>query len=591
MHKLLMLLCWLCGSMMAEAQHQQARGVVSGAVLDSVSQSPIQGVRVSIVSDTVTATTNQYGLFRIDVPAGSTQLVFEHPGYAAKTVPLDHYDRMLIELSPTVKNQGNEADIAKAKARARFAHSSNPNYGNVGMGVSAFFDETYGKLYENKFVDAVTNDHSSFALDVDRAAYSNMRRFVKLREHIPVDAVRIEELVNYFHYSYPAPKGDSTFVLYSHYTDCPWAPGHNLLEIAVRARQIETDSLPASNLVFLIDISGSMGTANKLPLLQAAFRVLVNNLRPRDRVAIVAYAGAPGLVLPCTPGNEKEKILNAIDYLSAGGATAGEAAIKMAYQIAEENFIPNGNNRVIMATDGDFNVGQTSDQDMEDLILQKKESGVLLTCLGFGMKDYKDSKLETLSSKGNGNFAYIDDMEEANKVFAREFGSTLFTVARDVRAEIAFNPQRVKAYRLIGYENKVLKEDNSNGEKIVGGIVGSGNCVVALYEIVPEEPEGEGLLATTRISYRTEQDTTLRTLIKTIGETREIFAAAPDDFRFAASVALFGMLVKNSGYKGEGTIHMVSDIARRSLGPDKGGYRAEFLKLIKLVRKNTTWLK
>ncbi|MGN7721120.1 YfbK domain-containing protein [Chitinophaga sp. 22620] len=589
MHKLLMLLCWLCGSMMAEAQ--KTRGVVSGAVLDSVNQNPMQGVRVSILRDTVAVKTNQYGLFRIDIPDGSTHLVFEYPGYLTKTVPLDHYDRMLIELSPLSKNPGTNADVAKARARARFAHSSNPNYGNVGMGVSAFFDETYGKLYENKFVDAEKSNHSSFALDVDRAAYSNMRRFVKLREHIPVDAVRIEELVNYFHYSYPLPRHDSTFALYAHYTDCPWAPGHHLLEIAVRAQQIETDSLPASNLVFLIDISGSMGTANKLPLLQAAFRVLVNNLRPRDRVAIVAYAGTPGLVLPCTPGNEKEKILNAIDYLSAGGATAGEAAIKMAYQIAEENFIPNGNNRVIMATDGDFNVGQTSDQDMEDLIMQKKEGGVLLTCLGFGMKDYKDSKLETLSSKGNGNFAYIDNMEEANKVFAREFGSTLFTIARDVRAEITFNPQRVKAYRLIGYENKVLKEDNSNGERIVGGIVGSGNCVVALYEIIPEEQETGGQLGVTRISYRTEQDTTLRIMQKEIAGSRQIFAAAPDDFRFAASVALFGMLVKNSAYKGRGNINMVTDIAKKALGPDKGGYRMEFLKLIKLVKKNTAWLK
>lgn len=590
MHKLLMLLCWLCGSMMAEAQ-QKTRGVVSGAVLDSVNQNPLQGVSVSILKDTVTVKTNQYGLFRIDVPDGSTHLVFEYPGYHTKTVPLNHYDRMLIELSPLSKNPGTNGDVAKARARARFAHSSNPNYGNVGMGVSAFFDETYGKLYENKFVDAEKSNHSSFALDVDRAAYSNMRRFVKLREHIPVDAVRIEELVNYFHYSYPLPRGDSTFALYAHYTDCPWAPGHNLLEIAVRAQQIETDSLPASNLVFLIDISGSMGTANKLPLLQAAFRVLVNNLRPRDRVAIVAYAGTPGLVLPCTPGNEKEKILNAIDYLSAGGATAGEAAIKMAYQIAEENFIPNGNNRVIMATDGDFNVGQTSDQDMEDLILQKKESGVLLTCLGFGMKDYKDSKLETLSSKGNGNFAYIDDMEEANKVFAREFGSTLFTIARDVRAEITFNPRRVKAYRLIGYENKVLKEDSSNGERIVGGIVGSGNCVVALYEIVPEEQDTDGQLGVTRITYRTEQDTTLRIMQKEIAGSRQVFAAAPDDFRFAASVALFGMLVKNSAYKGTGNIAMVTDIAKKAQGPDKGGYRMEFLKLVKLVKKNTTWLK
>lgn len=588
MHKFLMLLFWVCGSMMSVAQQ---RGWVTGAVQDSISHNPVQGVKISIYKDTLSVRTNQYGLFRIDLPAKSTHLVFEHPGYRTKIVPLDHHDRMLIELSPLVNQKtDNSADIAKAKARARFAHSTNPNYGNIGMGASSFFDETYGKLYENKFVESAKSNISSFAMDVDRAAYSNMRRFIKLRKPIPVDAVRIEELVNYFHYAYPLPRNDSLFAIYSHYTECPWNREHRLLEIAVRAQRIEMDSLPASNLVFLIDISGSMGTANKLPLLQAAFRVLVNNLRPRDRVAIVAYAGTPGLVLPCTPGHQKEKILNAIDYLSAGGATAGEAAIRMAYQIAEENFIPNGNNRVIMATDGDFNVGQTSDQDMEDLILLKKESGVLLTCLGFGMKDYKDSKLETLASKGNGNFAYIDDLEEANKVFAREFGSTLFTVAKDVRAQVEFNPARVKAYRLIGYENKILKEDNSNGEKIVGGIVGSGHCVVALYEIDPVMPDPEGMLSEVKIWYRTPADSVMHYLRQSVNSRSQEFSKASPDFRFAASVALFGMLLRKSQYKGDGDMRMVTEMAKRSLGPDKEGYRSEFLKLIKLVKKNTSWL-
>lgn len=588
MHKLLILLCWLCGSMMAVAQQ---KGSVTGAVQDSISRNPVEKVRISILGDTVNVLTNQYGLFRIDIPVGSTHLVFEHPGYRTKIVPLANYDRMLIELSPLGKTVEDNATIAKAKARARFAHSTNPNYGNVGMGVASFFDETYGKLYENKFVDASQSSISSFAIDVDRAAYSNMRRFVKLREPIPVDAVRVEELINYFHYSYPAPRNDSIFTIYSNYTNCPWNKTNNLLQIAVRAQQIETDSLPASNLVFLIDISGSMGTPNKLPLLQAAFRVLVNNLRPRDKVAIVAYAGAPGLVLACTPGDQKEKILNAIDYLSAGGSTAGEAAIKMAYQLADENFIPNGNNRVILATDGDFNVGQTSDQDMEDLIMQKKESGVLLTCLGFGMKDYKDSKLETLASKGNGNFAYIDDLEEATKVFAKEFGSTLFTIAKDVRAQVHFNPARVKSYRLIGYENKILKEDNSNGEKIIGGIVGSGHCVVAIYEIEPVEADPGGVLTDVKIWYRPALDTSMHALEKSLTNTKGEFIKASDDFRFAASVALFGLLVRKSHYKGEGSIGMVTDIAKHSLGYDPGGYRGEFLKLIKLVKKNTNWLK
>lgn len=568
----------------------QQRKVVTGAVQDSLRHDPVMGVKVTVWPDTVSVLTNQYGLFRIEVPGSSTHLVFEHPGYAPKSVPLQH-DRMLIELSPLKKNPTASNDIATAKARARFAHSTNPNYSNLGVAITNFYDETYGRLYENKFVETRRKAVSDFALDVDRAAYSNMRRFARLKQPVPVDAVRIEEMLNYFHYSYPLPRHDSLFAMYSQYTDCPWEPRHNLLQIAIRARQIETDSLPASNLVFLIDCSGSMGTPNKLPLLQAAFRVLVNNLRPRDKVAIVAYAGTPGLVLPCTPGHQQEKILHAIDYLSAGGATGGEAAIKMAYQIAGENFIRGGNNRVIMATDGDFNVGQTSDQDMEDLISKQKEGGVLLTCLGFGMKDYKDSKLESLASKGNGNFAYIDDLEEANKVFAREFGSTLFTIARDVQARVTFDGRRVKAYRLLGYENKILKEENGDSIKVAGGIVGSGHCVVAMYEIDPVSPDPDGPLATVSLTYRPDGEPEASHMEKVISARTSAFTESSDDGRFAASVALFGMLLRKSQYAGTGNTDMVTRIAKRSLGPDPGGYRGEFLKLIKQLKKHTEWLK
>lgn len=586
MYKLLLLFLCVCWGTTGAAQQ---RKVVTGAVQDSLRHDPVKGVRVTVWPDTASVQTNQYGLFRIEVPNGSTHLVFEHPGYARKSVPLQ-YDRMLIELSP-LKNSTASNDIATAKARARFAHSTNPNYSNLGVSITNFFDETYGRMYENKFVETRRKAVSDFALDVDRAAYSNMRRFARLKQPVPVDAVRIEEMLNYFHYSYPLPREDSVFAMYHHYTDCPWEPRHHLLQIAVRAKQIETDSLPASNLVFLIDCSGSMGTPNKLPLLQAAFRVLVQNLRPRDKVAIVAYAGTPGLVLPCTPGHQKEKILHAIDYLSAGGATGGEAAIKMAYHIAGENFIPGGNNRVIMATDGDFNVGQTSDQDMEELISLQKEGGVLLTCLGFGMKDYKDSKLETLASKGNGNFAYIDDLEEANKVFAREFGSTLFTIARDVHAQVSFDPARVKAYRLLGYENKILKEEDADSLKVTGGIVGSGHCVVAMYEIEPVNPDPGGHLATVSLTYCPDGDPRQYHLERTITGDVSRFEDAPDDCRFAASVALFGMLLRKSQYAGKGNAEMVVRIAKRSLGPDPGGYRGEFLKLIKQLKKHTQWLK
>ncbi|WP_295125779.1 von Willebrand factor type A domain-containing protein [uncultured Chitinophaga sp.] len=587
MRKLLILL----GVIMALSLRLMAQqgSWISGVVQDSISHNPVNNVVITVMKDTGKAICNRYGLFRVAVPKNAEYLLFEHPKYYPKQIKIEQFDRMMVELSP--REKAVDA-IGLAKARARSARNSNPNYGNTAIGMSSFFDETYGQLYENKFLDAGIQGSSTIAIDVDRAAYSNMRRFIRTKEPMPVDVVRIEELVNYFHYDYPCPGKDSIFGIYAAYADCPWKKKHNLLQIAIRAQQGNLDSLPPSNLVFLIDVSGSMGNPNKLPLLQAAFRVLTNNLRDKDKVAIVAYAGTPGVILSSTPGSQKGKILTAIDNLSAGGATAGEAAIKMAYQIAEENFVKDGNNRVILATDGDFNVGQTSDRDMEDLITQKKESGVLLTCLGFGMKDYKDSKLETLSSKGNGNFAYIDDLEEANKVFAREFGSTLFTVAKDVRAQVCFNPARVKSYRLLGYENKSLKDDEDSTGKIVGGIVGAGHCVVAMYEIVPADNPNtdDSLLSNVKIWYRTPLDSTERFLQQNITSPLTNFITASNDFRFASAVTLFGMLVRKSAYKGEGDVKMVLDIAKKSLGKDEGKYREEFLKLVKTVWKKTDWL-
>lgn len=584
MQRLLMLLASLIILVPGRAQ----KIWISGAVEDSISHNPLPGVIVTVNHDTAKVITNQYGLFRIAVPSQDAILLFQHNGYFPKHLSAGAYSRMLVQLNSREEIQEDVAKRAKAIARERSSNGSNPNYGNSGMGTRAFFDETYGTLYENKFVETGIKNTSLFAIDVDRAAYSNIRRFVKLREKIPVNAVRIEEMLNYFHYHYPLPPPGQTLAIYSNYATCPWAEGHRLLQIAVRGKSVNVDSLPPSNLVFLIDVSGSMATPNKLPLLQAAFRILVNNLRSNDHVAIVAYAGAPGIILPSTPGNQKVKILNAIDYLSAGGATAGEAAIKLAYQIAEENFIKDGNNRVIMATDGDFNVGQTSDHDMEQLIMGKKETGVLLTCLGFGMKNYKDSKLETLSSKGNGNFAYIDNLEEANKIFAREFGSTLFTVAKDIQADVVFNPRAVKSYRLIGYENKVIQDEDSTGDKISGGIIGAGHCAVAMYEIVPHDgiAAADSSLATVRLSYREAIDTTMKTINYKVPGELTLFKEASNDFRFASAVALMGMLLRKSVYKGNGTCNMVMDIAKRSLGDDPGGYRREFIVLLKGLKKS-----
>ncbi|PUZ29273.1 hypothetical protein DCC81_07370 [Chitinophaga parva] len=563
---------------------------ITGAVEDSVNHNPLPGIVVTAMQDTAHTMTNQFGLFRIAVPVSTRQLRFEHGKYVARIVNIAAENRMLVALKP--KPPALDA-ITIAKINARRTHSVNPNYGNVQMGVRTFYNETYSTLYENRFIATRNNPRSFFAVDVDRAAYSNVRRFIRLKESIPNDAVRIEEMVNYFHYHYPLPPKDSTLAVFSQYATCPWDSSHHLLQVIVRARKVNCDSLPPSNLVFLIDVSGSMGAPNKLPLLQAAFRILVMNLRPVDKVAIVAYAGAPGIVLPSTPGDQKEKILNAIDNLNAGGATAGEAAIKMAYQQATLNYVIDGNNRVILATDGDFNVGMTSDQAMQDLITEKRETGVWLTCLGFGMGDYKDSKLQTLSNKGNGNFAYIDNMDEATKIFAHEYGSTMFTVAKDVKAEVNFNPALVSHYRLIGYENKVLTDDTSSAPVFSGGIVGSDHCAVATYEIVPAggQSPADSLIASIDLSYRLPAESTTRSLHQELKPALADFTEAPADFRFASAVSLFGMLLRKSAFVGNGNIDMVMSIAKAALDKDPEGYRAEFLKMAKSVKKESTlWI-
>lgn len=584
MQKLLSWLFFICCSINLYGQNR-----IDGAVQDALTHDPIGNVSVSIVGDSTKTVTNQYGLFRLATPPGAIQLKFEHPRYKTKIVEVFAHDRALIVLEPLPQTAAdNELAIAKAKAKARLSRGVNPNYGNVGIGIPVYFNETYGKIYENKFVDASNGNVSNFAIDVDRASYSNIRRFIKLKQDVPPDAVRIEEMVNYFCYDYAPPLDGALFALYTTLSDCPWNPGHLVLQLALKAKQIPSDRLPPSNLVFLIDASGSMSAPNKLPLVQAAARVLVENLRPQDKIAIVTYAGAPSLVLNSTPGNEKEKILQVIDYLSARGATAGEAALHLAYSVAESHFIPGGNNRVIIATDGDFNIGQTSDKDMEDLILMKKESGVYLTCLGFGMHDYKDSKLETLSSKGNGNFAYIDDLEEAYKVFSREFGGTLFTVAKDVKATVAFNDQQVASYRLIGFENKMIKDPVVDSNFIQGGIIGSGHCVVVLYEIVPRQGIDINSMknwARLNIKYRTPVNEQLQEDNFDITTGYTPWHDSPVDFQFSNAVALFGMWLRGSQYKGDQPYELVQQLAKKALGKDEAGYRKEFVKLVKQGKK------
>jgi len=463
--------------------------------------------------------------------------------------------------------------------------------------------ESYDRIVDNPFLGARDNPLSTFSVDVDRASYSNVRRFVTMGQRPPKDAVRIEELVNYFTYDYPDPESRHPFSVNTEVTRAPWKTDHLLVRVALQARRLPASSLPPSNLVFLVDVSGSMDSPEKLPLVKDALRLLVSQLREQDRVAMVVYAGAAGLVLPSTPGHQKQVILGAIDGLEAGGSTAGGAGIKLAYDIARANHLRDGNNRVILATDGDFNVGASSDAEMERLIEEKRKQGTFLSVLGFGMGNYKDSKMEKLADKGNGNYAYIDNLVEARKVLVDEMAGTLLTLAKDVKLQVEFNPALVASYRLIGYENRVLRKEDFDDDTKDAGEIGAGHSVTALYEVVPMNDATNGL-ASEPLRYQTVAAETrqsgsdelmyvkLRYKLPDASVSRWLDHIVPasrvhspsTDFRFAASVAAFGMILRDSEYRGSATLDGVIELARGALGRDEGGYRAEFVKLAEAVR-------
>ena len=465
-------------------------------------------------------------------------------------------------------------------------------------------NESYSNISENIFKTPLKDPLSTFSIDVDKASYSNVRRMINNGEKVPNDAVKIEEMINYFNYNYAQPVDEHPFAIHSETAVCPWNEEHVLVKIGLQGKTIEMENLPASNLVFLIDVSGSMQDVNKLPLLKSAFKLLVNQLREKDKVAIVVYAGAAGVVLEPTSGDQKEKIISALDQLQAGGSTAGAAGIQLAYQLAEKHFKEKGNNRVILATDGDFNVGTSSDSDLEKLIEEKRKSGVFLTVLGFGMGNYKDSKLETLADKGNGNHAYIDNMQEAQKVLGTEFGGTLFTIAKDVKIQVEFNPNKVQAYRLIGYENRLLNDEDFVDDTIDAGEIGSGHTVTALYEVIPQgikskftkdlpslkysntepNPTFESELLTVKFRYKKpDQDESIE-LIKIVPDTVKSVSETPDDFRFAASVAMFGMQLRSSEFKGKTDYDQIIELASKAKGKDQDGYKSEFVRLVKAVK-------
>jgi Ca-activated chloride channel homolog len=463
---------------------------------------------------------------------------------------------------------------------------------------SQFNTEEYGRVDENEFLAVADHPLSTFSADVDRASYSNVRRFLRYGQRPPRDAVRIEEMINYFTYDYPDPSEAQPFSVTTEVAGCPWNGQHRLLLVGLQGRRMKTADLPANNLVFLIDVSGSMFEPNKLPLVKQGLELLVNQLRPQDRVAIVVYAGNAGLVLPSTPGSTKGAIVAAIQSLEAGGSTAGGAGIKLAYEVAKQNFLDGGNNRVILATDGDFNVGASSDGELQQLIESKRGDRIYLTVLGFGTGNVKDSKMKLLADKGNGNYAYVDTLSEARKVLVQEMGATLFTIAKDVKLQIEFNPARVASYRLIGYENRLLRKEDFNNDAKDAGDIGAGHSVTALYELVPPgvdvttasvdplkyqathltaaSPE----LLTLKLRYKEPDSETSKLLTYTVSDSHADVTAASDNLRFASAVAEFGMLLRDSKNKGDATYDEVRQLVQKSLGRDYEGYRRDFMTMI-----------
>lgn len=494
-------------------------------------------------------------------------------------------------------------DMLRTRISGGINPSPPPRPSPVNLPRQEFDREGYNRIYENSYQRASNNPLSTFGIDVDTASYSNVRRFINSGVMPPKDAVRLEELINYFTYDYPQPKGDRPFSINTEVANAPWNPQHKLVHIGLQGKSISTKDLPPSNLVFLIDVSGSMNSPDKLPLLKASLKYLVSELRAKDSVTIVVYAGAAGLVLPPTPGNQKEKILDSLDKLQAGGSTAGGAGIQLAYKVAKENFIKQGNNRVILATDGDFNVGTSSDGELVRLIEEKREQGVFLSVLGFGTGNLQDAKMEQLADKGNGNYAYIDSLLEAKKVLVTQMGGTLFTIAKDVKIQVEFNPAKVLAYRLVGYENRVLQNQDFNDDKKDAGELGAGHSVTAIYEIIPvgvasdvKLPEVDPLkyqpnpvtqsasqtdeLMQVKFRYKKPNETVSQLITQSVIDKPVKLENTSANFRFAAAVAAFGMVLRDSEYKGTANFDEVLRLASQAKGEDKEGYRADFLRLV-----------
>jgi Ca-activated chloride channel family protein len=616
---------------------------VHGKVTDA-SGTPIPGVTVMEKNRSTGTTTDANGEFTLTVSSENAKLVFTSVGFDLKEIAVkgktgltikmkaseNRLDEVVVTGYGTVRKRDMTGAVssirsedfsgipapsyyhqqeagrqpAKLRVRADKEQERKSFYGNnYADSAAAFNTEDYDAIVENRFLDVKQNALSTFSIDVDAASYSNLRRYLQMGQIPPAGAVRIEEMINYFHYEYPQPKGVDPFSINTEMAPCPWNSNHQLVLIGLQGKKIPVENLPASNLVFLIDVSGSMQEENKLPLVQASMKLLVDQLREQDKVSIVVYAGNAGLVLAPTSGNNKTKIKEAIDALEAGGSTAGGAGIQLAYKTAKQNLVKNGNNRVILCTDGDFNVGASSDDALVQMIEEERKSGVFLTVLGYGMGNYKDNKMEKLADKGNGNHAYIDGIAEARKVLVNEFGGTLFTIAKDVKLQVEFNPAKVQAYRLIGYENRLLNKEDFNNDKKDAGELGSGHTVTALYEVIPtgaknefaekvdalkyqQAPEFKPVnssneVLTVKFRYKQPDGETSKLIEHAVTENFISAEHASANFRFAAAVAEFGMLLLNSEFRQEGSYNKVWQLAKSALGNDEEGYRSEFLKLVK----------
>jgi len=596
----------------------QQVGRIEGTVSDG--GNPLEGAQIIVQGTRHTALTGADGHYRIDkVAPGLYTVLARRIGYVAaeirgvrvtagKTKTLD------IELRATGAVGVEEIVVTVEEAPLGQALRLSPGivaerieggFSRERLGRPPTDREEYGHLVENPFLATVANPLSTFAADVDRASYANVRRFLMDGRLPPPDAVRIEELTNYFTYDYAGPRDEAPIAVHAEVAPAPWRPAHRLVRIGIQAREIASERMPASNLVFLLDVSGSMHPANKLPLVKQAFRLLVEQLRPEDRVAIVVYAGAAGQVLQSTPGSHKAEILAAIDRLEAGGSTAGGEGIQLAYAVAERNLLPGGNNRVVLATDGDFNVGVSGEGDLIRLIEEKRKSGVFLTIVSVGEGNLQDRKMEQLADHGNGNYAYIDNILEARKVFVQELSGTLHTVAKDVKIQVEFNPGRVRAYRLIGYENRLLRNEDFADDTKDAGDMGSGHSVTAMYEIIPVGVESDVKvwlpdslryqtttvdpraasnpeLAYVKFRYKDPDGDTSKLVTSAILDTT---APRPSpDFLFQSAVVEFGLLLRQSEYLGAADLERVLRNARASVGEDPHGYRAEFVKLVEAAQ-------